>query len=110
MKFKFSAHLRMVFALALVAGFVGPAFALSTGTASAAARDIPNCMGKDMGCWARDGSSTALGTGWVDFDSGSGWGHHVARSAQDPATNWGQEMVKHLAGDFYGYPGISCAP
>jgi hypothetical protein len=99
----------MVFALALVAGFAGLSLSLSTGTASAEARPIPNCMGKDMGTWARDGSIAGV-TGPATFESGSGWGGFVSQMAQNPNTNWGQLMVVHLAGGFYGSPGITCAP
>jgi hypothetical protein len=55
-------------------------------------------MGKDMGAWARA--------------DGSGWGRFVAEQAQSAspfgATNWGQAMVAHLAGDYYGEDGITC--
>jgi hypothetical protein len=70
---------------------------MSTGTASAEARPIPNCMGKDMGGMARA--------------MGSDWGAFVAQHAQDPSIlgmNWGQAMVFHLAGGF-GEP-FSCLP
>jgi hypothetical protein len=97
MLLKVSAHLRMVFALALVAGFMGLTLSLSPENASAAARPIPNCMGKDMGGMARA--------------MGSDWGAFVAQHAQDPSLlgmNWGQAMVFHLAGGF-GEP-FSCLP
>ena len=110
MKFKTATRLvAMVAALTLVAGFAALTLSLSTGTASAAAPNPPNCMGKDMGLWAREGS------GFFGFESGSGWGGFVAQNAQDPgsifgADNLGQAMTAHLAGDFFGLPGITCQP
>ena len=90
----------MVFALALVAGFVAITLSLSTGTASAAARDVPNCMGKDMGGMARE--------------MGSDWGALVAGWAQDSSLlgtdNLGQAMVVHLAGGYFAMGFGSCQP
>lgn len=83
---------------------------MAAGTASAAAPNPPNCMGKDMGLWAREGSSIEDGTGLADFESGAGWGGHVAQNARGSAGAWGQAMVAHLAGDFWGAPGILCQP
>lgn len=86
---------------------------VAAGAASAAPPNPPNCMGKDMGFWAREGS-IAGETGPATFESGSGWGHFVAQNAQseDPfgQDNWGQAMTAHLAGDFYGVTGVTCQP
>ena len=98
MKLKTATRLvAMVAALTLVAGFAALTLSLSTGTASAAAPNPPNCMGKDMGGMARA--------------MGSDWGAFVAQHAQDPTLlnmNWGEAMVFHLAGGF-GAP-FSCLP
>ena len=108
MKFKTATRLvAMVAALTLVAGFAALTLSLSTGTASAEAPNPPNCMAKDMSLWAREGS------GFFDFTSGAGWGGFVAQNAQDPgsifgAENLGQAMTAHLAGDFFGVPGVTC--
>jgi len=82
---------------------LGLLLALSAGAGTALGRDnVPdyaNCMGKDMGGWARE--------------LGSGWGHLVADEAQGEAfgaENWGQAMVIHLAGGYYGEEGITCQP
>ena len=109
MKFKTATRLvAMVAALTLVAGFAALTLSLSTGTASAAAPNPPNCMGKDMGLWAREGNSV------FGFESGSGWGGFVAQNAQAPSPfgqdNFGHAMTAHLAGDFFGLPGITCQP
>ena len=82
----------------------------AAGTAAAAPPNPPNCMGKDMGLWAREGSSIEDGTGFADFESGAGWGRFVAQNAQGSAGAWGQSMVDHLAGDFSELPGITCQP
>lgn len=96
-----------IFALIALLSIVG------AGTAAAAAPNPPNCMGKDMGFWAREGSIAGV-TGDATFDSGSGWGRFVAQTAQseDPfgEDNWGQAMVAHLAGLFWGVPGVTCQP
>ena len=82
---------------------LGVVLVLSAGAGSVLARDnVPeyaNCMGKDMGGWARE--------------LGSGWGHLVADEARGEAfgeRNWGQAMVVHLGGGFYGEEGITCQP
>jgi len=84
---------------------------VAAGTASAAAPNPPNCMGKDMGLWAREGSIAGV-TGVADFASGAGWGGFVAQQAQLPSPfgqdNWGHAMTAHLAGDFYGVLGVTC--
>ena len=80
---------------------------VGAGTASAAAPNPPNCMGKDMGLWAREGSVAGV-TGFVNFTSGSGWGRFVAQNARTGA--WGPAMVAHLAGDFWPEPGNTCQP
>ncbi len=102
-----------VFALVLVAGIATLTLSLSTGTASAEPANPPNCMGTDMGTWAREGSIAGV-TGPATFASGSGWGGFVAGLAQSSsplgADNLGQAMVAHLAGDFYGVPGVTCQP
>jgi hypothetical protein len=79
----------------------------AAGPVAAAAPNPPSCMGVDMGTWAREGSTAGV-TGPATFDSGSGWGGHVAQNARFSAGAWGQAMVDHLAGDFYGVPGITC--
>ena len=109
MKFKTATRLvAMVAALTLVAGIATLTLSLSTGTASAAAPNPPNCMAKDMSLWAREGS------GFFDFTSGAGWGGFVAQNAQAPSPfgqdNFGHAMTAHLAGDFFGLPGITCQP
>lgn len=85
----------------------------AVGTVSAAAPNPPNCMGKDMGFWAREGSIAGV-TGPATFESGVGWGRFVAQNAQSESPfgseNWGHAMTAHLAGDFYGVPGVSCQP
>ena len=83
---------------------------VGAGAASAAAPKPPNCMGKDMGLWAREGSSIEAGTGFADFEAGAGWGGFVAQNAQGSAGAWGQSMVDHLAGDFHFLPGVTCQP
>lgn len=98
-KLKFSIAVSMIALLSI----------LAAGTAAAAPPNPPNCMGKDMGLWAREGSSTAAGTGFADFGSGAGWGGFVADNARGSAGLWGQSMVDHLAGDFHG-PGVTCQP
>lgn len=85
--------------LLLAAVLVVTALSLSATAVLAAPANPPNCMGKDMGAWARA--------------DGSGWGRFVAEQAQSAspfgATNWGQAMVAHLAGDYYDPPnGITC--
>lgn len=89
--------------LLLAAVLVVTALSLSATAVLAAAPNPPNCMGKDMGAWARQ--------------MGSGWGRlTVAVEARapnpfgDPAvTNWGQAMVAHLAGAYYDPSnGITC--
>lgn len=96
-----------IFALIALLSIVG------AGTAAAAAPNPPNCMGKDMGFWAREGS-IAGETGAATFTSGSGWGRFVAYQAQLPSPfgqdNWGHAMTAHLAGLFYGVPGVTCQP
>lgn len=86
---------------------------LSAGAASAAAPNPPNCMGKDMGFWAREGSIAGV-TGPATFESGSGWGEFVKLNAQSEQPfgqeNWGRAMTAHLAGDFYGVIGVTCQP
>lgn len=99
-KLKFSIAVSLIALLSIVA----------VGTAAAAPPIPPNCMGKDMGLWAREGSSIEDGTGFADFESGAGWGGHVAQNARGSAGVWGQSMVDHLAGDFYGVPGVICQP
>src|SRR3972149_2254812 len=107
MKLKTATRLvAMVAALTLVAGIATLTLSLSTGTASAAAPNPPNYMGKDMGLWAREGNSV------FGFESGSGWGGFVAQNAQDPgsifgADNLGQAMTAHLAGGFFGVPDVT---
>jgi len=98
-KLKFSIAVSLIAVLSIVAA----------GTASAAPPNPPNCMGKDMGLWAREGSIEGV-TGVADFESGAGWGGYVAENARGSAGDWGQAMVDHLAGDFWGAPGIICQP
>jgi len=97
--------------LLLAAVLVVTALSLSATAVLAAAPNPPNCMGKDMGFWAREGSIAGQ-TGDDSFPSGSGWGRFVAGQAQLPSpfgeANWGQAMVAHLAGDFFGGFGITC--
>ncbi|MEO5705062.1 MAG: hypothetical protein ABIZ52_03420 [Candidatus Limnocylindrales bacterium] len=82
---------------------LGTLWVLSVGVGSVLARDnVPdyaNCMGKDMGAWARELRSD--------------WGHLVADEARGEAfgeRNWGQAMVVHLRGGYFGEPGITCQP
>lgn len=92
--------------LLLAAVLVVTALSLSATAVLAAPANSANCMGKDMGAWARD--------------YGSGWGGLVSGEARSPApfggffgeTNWGQAMVLHLAGAYYtdGQDGITCQP
>lgn len=82
---------------------------VGAGTASAAPPNQPNCMGKDMGLWAREGST------FFGFTSGAGWGAFIAQNAQDPtsifgADTLGQAMVIHMAGGYFGVPGVTCQP
>jgi len=83
---------------------------LGAGAVSAAAPNPPNCMGKDMGLWAREGSTPTTGPG--QFESGSGWGQFTAENAQqdDPfgQETWGHAMTAHLAGAFSEFPGVTC--
>ena len=90
--------------LLLAAVLVVTALSLSATAVLAAPANPPNCMGKDMGAWARE--------------SGSGWGSLVAGEARSGApfggyfgeTNWGQAMVLHLGGAYYGEDGVTCQP
>ena len=99
---------RVSLRISIVVSLVAVLSILGAGIASAAAPNPPNCMGKDMGLWAREGSSIADGTGYADFTSGSGWGRFVAQSAQTEA--WGPSMVAHLAGVYGVGSGMTCQP
>jgi len=100
---------RLSLRISIVVSLIALLSIVGAGTAAAAAPNPPNCMGKDMGLWAREGSTAGV-TGPATFDSGSGWGGHVAQNARGSASDWGQAMVDHLAGDFSGVPGITCQP
>lgn len=97
---------RLSLRISVVVSLIALLSIVGAGTASAAAPNPPNCMGKDMGLWAREGSSIADGTGYADFTSGSGWGRFVAQSARTEA--WGPAMVAHLAGEFGVGLGMTC--
>lgn len=95
--------------IAIAASLIALLSIVGAGTASAAAPNPPNCMAKDMSLWAREGSS------FFGFTSGAGWGGFLALNAQAQGSLFGQEtfgaaMVAHLAGDFYGFPGVTCQP
>lgn len=97
--------------ISIIVSLVALLSIVAAGSVSAAAPNPPNCMGKDMGLWAREGSIAGV-TGLEDFDSGVGWGRFVARNAQSEspfgAENWGHAMTAHLAGDFFGVLGVTC--
>ena len=93
--------------VAAVAALALAGAGLGFGTAASAdPADPPNCMGKDMGRWAREGNPE------FGFTSGSGWGHFAAQNAQaeDPfgQENMGQAMVAHLAGEFSALDSVTC--
>lgn len=99
--------------ISIIASLVVVGSIIGAGSAAAAAPNPPNCMGKDMGYWAREGSIAGV-TGVTSFESGVGWGEFVAHNAQSEEPfgeqNWGHAMTAHLAGDFYGLPGVTCQP
>lgn len=92
----------------IVAVLFATLMSASAGTASAAPPNPPNCMAVDMGTWAREGSTA------FDFSSGAGWGRYLSTQAKSDspfgADNLGAAMVAHLAGDFFGVPGVTCEP
>lgn len=103
---RFSLRISIVVSLIALLSIVG------AGTAAAAAPNPPNCMGKDMGFWAREGS-IAGETGDATFTSGAGWGGYVAQNAQAQGSlfgydTWGHAMKAHLDGAFFGGLGITC--
>ena len=97
--------------ISIAASLIALLSIVTAGTASAAAPNPPNCMGKDMGLWAREGSIAGV-TSPYSFTSGSGWGRFVAQQAQLASPfgqdNWGHAMTAHLAGDFFGVLGVTC--
>lgn len=99
--------------ISIVVSLVALLSIVVAGTVSAAAPNPPNCMGKDMGFWAREGSIAGV-TGPATFESGAGWGQFVAQNAPSESPfgekNWGHAMTAHLAGDFFGVPGVTCQP
>jgi hypothetical protein len=104
---------RLSLRISIVVSLIALLSIVGAGTAAAAAPNPPNCMAVDMSTWARDGSTAGV-TGPYTFTSGSGWGRFVASQAPLPSPfgqdNWGQAMVAHLAGLFYGAPGVTCQP
>jgi len=104
---------RLSLRISIVVSLIALLSIVGAGTAAAAAPNPPNCMAVDMSTWARDGSTAGV-TGPDTFTSGSGWGRFVAYQAQLPSPfgqdNWGHGMTAHLAGLFYGVPGITCQP
>lgn len=99
--------------IAIVVSLIALLSIACAGTVSAAAPNPPNCMGKDMGLWAREGSEEGV-TGSATFESGRGWGQFVASQAREDSpfgeANWGQAMTAHLAGVYSDVPGVSCQP
>jgi hypothetical protein len=104
---------RLSLKISIVVSLIALLSIMGVGTALAAAPNPPNCMAVDMSTWAREGSIAGV-TGDATFTSGSGWGRYVASQAQLPSPfgqdNWGQAMVAHLAGLFWGVPGVTCQP
>jgi hypothetical protein len=104
---------RLSLRISIVVSLIALLSIVGAGSASAAAPNPPNCMGKDMGFWAREGSTAGV-TGPFTFESGRGWGQFVADQAREDSPfgqdNWGQGMKAHLAGSFYGVPGVTCQP
>jgi len=102
---------RLSLRISIVVSLIALLSIVGAGTASAAAPNPPNCMAVDMSTWAREGSTAGV-TGPYTFTSGAGWGRFVAQQAQLPSPfgqdNWGHAMTAHLAGDFYGVPGVTC--
>lgn len=100
---------RLSVRISIVVSLIALLSIVGAGTASAAAPNPPNCMAVDMSTWAREGST------FFGFTSGAGWGGFIAQNAQDPTSIFGQDtlghaMVVHLAGGFYGAPGVTCQP